>query len=179
MMLDENSTKIWKIISELKGNFYLCGDANRFVSDVQKALIQIFSKHGQLSEEEGKKYLEEEPLAGEVYLNIGRYGDLSGNFVSVKGKIEEATTGDESFGGRTWSKEVYESLNSWDMQFYMKVDMLLDDKLKIPLAEQEAFKKKYEISQGHWTLEWCHPSPMPWHTYEELPIIKEIEEPEK
>jgi hypothetical protein len=44
--------------------------------------------------------------------------------------------------------------------------------LKIPTIEQDAFKRKYEISQGHWSLEWCHPSPMPFHTYEELPIIK-------
>ena len=54
----------------------------------------------------------------------------------------------------------------WTAQYHMKVDMLLDGPLKIAKADQGAFKEKYEISQGHWTLEWCHPSPMPFHTYE-------------
>ena len=73
-----------------------------------------------------------------------------------------------------WSPEVTNATDPWTAQYYMRVDMLLDGALKIPKAEQAAFKSKYEISPGHFTLEWCHPSPMPFHTYEELPIIKEI-----
>lgn len=48
-------------------------------------------------------------------------------------------------------------------------------RLKIPKAEQDAFKQNWEISLGNWTLEWCHPSPMPFHTYDELPIIKDVQ----
>lgn len=94
-----------------------------------------------------------------------------------------------------WSPEVHNATDAWEAQYYMKVDLLLSESLKIPKSEQAAFKQKYEISQGHWSLEWCHPSPVPFHTYEgnpvncvkaglfadassvaELPIIKEIDE---
>lgn len=51
---------------------------------------------------------------------------------------------------------------------FHNVDTILSclNRLKVPKAEQAAFKKKFEISQGNWTLEWCHPSPVPFHTYE-------------
>ena len=97
-----------------------------------------------------------------------------------------------------WSPEVSNATDPWTAQYHMRVEMLLDGTLKIPKADQAAFREKYEISQGHYTLEWCHPSPMPFHTYEgkgtllilhdgflifahhfptaELPIIKEIGE---
>lgn len=58
MLNDETSHKIWKLLTELKGNFYLCGDSIRLVSDIQKTLITIFCKYGNMNEDEGKRFLE-------------------------------------------------------------------------------------------------------------------------
>jgi hypothetical protein len=41
-----------------------------------------------------------------------------------------------------------------------------------PHQQREA-AEKYNISRGESTLEWLQPSPAPFHTYEELGIIKE------
>jgi len=39
--------------------------------------------------------------------------------------------------------------------------------------QQRELAKNYYISAGENTLEWLNPSPAPYHTYEELCIIKE------
>ena len=49
--------------------------------------------------------------------------------------------------------------------FFFFFPHALADRLKIPKEQQADFKKRYELSEGHWSLEWCHPSPMPFHTY--------------
>jgi len=41
---------------------------------------------------------------------------------------------------------------------------------------QKAFWEGVTISPGYTTLEWVWPSPPPFHTYEELPMLKEIDE---
>jgi hypothetical protein len=69
----------------------------------------------------------------------------------------------------------WDDLRNWDAADYAwkcRVDLLCQD-LKIPLAEQPAFRKKYDISKGYMTLEWVLPSPPPAHTFNEQPIIKE------
>ena len=40
-------------------------------------------------------------------------------------------------------------------------------------TEQGEVGKKYNVSVGSNTLEWMTPSPAPFHTFEEPPIIKE------
>jgi len=70
----------------------------------------------------------------------------------------------------------WDDLKNWDAADYAwkcKVEMLCEE-LKIPQAEQPAFRKKYDISKGYMTLEWVLPSPPPVHTFNEQPIIKEF-----
>ena len=88
--------------------------------------------------------------------------DLTGVFSRSFGTAAAASTN----ANEEWSPEVYTATDAWEVQYHMKVDLLLTEVLKIPKSEQAAFKQKYEISQGHWSLEWCHPSPVPFHTYE-------------
>jgi len=47
---------------------------------------------------------------------------------------------------------------------------------KLGLTEEQRATAFYdfEFSEGNESLEWCWPSPPPEHTYEELPIIKEV-----
>ncbi len=96
-----------------------------------------------------------------------------------------ATAHREAADTTQWSPEVTNAQDPWEMSYFMRVDLLLSEvygrrvwcefashghRLKVPKAEQAAFKNKFEISQGNWTLEWCHPSPMPFHTYEEVAL---------
>ncbi len=86
-----------------------------------------------------------------------------------------------------WTAQQFEGMDSWEVQAHIKADMVMTEvyvepcwqggfffssrsevsvgRLKIPKEKQAAFKQTYEISEGHWSLEWCHPSPMPFHTY--------------
>jgi hypothetical protein len=44
------------------------------------------------------------------------------------------------------------------------------------LSERWEFAETFDISPGERTLDWVHSYPPPFHTYEELPILKEPEE---
>jgi len=64
MLQPEMGLKIWKLLEE-GAVFYLCGDANRLVKDLQAAIVEISKVHGGLSEEDGQKYLK--AMMGERY----------------------------------------------------------------------------------------------------------------
>ena len=46
-------------------------------------------------------------------------------------------------------------------------------KIGIPPPKHEEAHEKYDVSIGSFTLEWLLPTPPPFHTFDELPIIKE------
>jgi len=64
MLEKEMANRIWKLL-EKGACFYLCGDANRLVKDIQAAIVEICKEHGGMDEEEGKKYLKS--IVGERY----------------------------------------------------------------------------------------------------------------
>ena len=55
--------------------------------------------------------------------------------------------------------------------FLLQYDALKKNAIA-PANHEEAFQK-YDVSIGSYTLEWLLPTPPPFHTYDELPIIKE------
>lgn len=69
-----------------------------------------------------------------------------------------------------------------DLINILKVERLLDI-LNIDPEKKEDEDRFNQLLQGHYlskgvfTLEWTHPSPPTWHTYEELAIIKLPEHP--
>jgi len=69
-----------------------------------------------------------------------------------------------------------ENWDPHDFEWKCKVEYLLYEALKVPRSEHAQFRRDHDISQGHQTLEWVLPSPPPEHTFDELPIIKEIDE---
>jgi heme/copper-type cytochrome/quinol oxidase subunit 1 len=48
------------------------------------------------------------------------------------------------------------------------------DKRGASISERLRIAKSVELSRGVFTIEWALPSPPPEHTFEELPIIKEL-----
>jgi len=58
---------------------------------------------------------------------------------------------------------------------FLKVQNLYEKlNIKDP-KQQEDLWKQYELSPGFSTLEWVWPSPPPFHTYEELPLVRELD----
>lgn len=49
---------IWDVLSHKNGRIYLCGSGNSFVSEIEKALMDVAMKYGKLSKEEAQKELE-------------------------------------------------------------------------------------------------------------------------
>jgi hypothetical protein len=73
----------------------------------------------------------------------------------------------------------WEDISNWnDMDYFwkLKVERVMKE-LNISEAEGPHFRKNYDLSKGYFTLEWILPSPPPEHTFNELPILKEISEP--
>jgi len=68
--------------------------------------------------------------------------------------------------------------SAMDEIFHMKLFRLADSFLELNLASDqgilafENFVHTYDVSPGEYTLERCHTSPAPPHTFVELPIIK-------
>jgi len=74
--------------------------------------------------------------------------------------------------------EYWNDPENWDPHDYewkCKVELLLYDWLKLSRAEHAKFREDHDISKGYMSLEWVLPSPMPEHTFNELPIIKEVD----
>jgi len=74
--------------------------------------------------------------------------------------------------------EYWSDPRNWDPHDYewkCKVELLLYEWLQLPREQHEQFRKDYDISKGYMSLEWVLPSPMPEHTFDELPIIKEVD----
>ncbi len=55
--MSENGAEMWKWLQE-GAFFYICGDAKRMAKDVHQTLIDIAQKHGGLSPEAAKEYIE-------------------------------------------------------------------------------------------------------------------------
>jgi len=74
--------------------------------------------------------------------------------------------------------EYWADSSNWDPHDYewkCKVELLLYEWLNLPREQHEQFRKDYDISKGYMSLEWVLPSPMPEHTFDELPIVKEVD----
>lgn len=54
----EHGVELWQWLSD-GGYFFVCGDAKRMASDVDKALHEIVATHGRMSPDEAKAYLDE------------------------------------------------------------------------------------------------------------------------
>ena len=70
---------------------------------------------------------------------------------------------------------VEELETSYDIQselLNMRIHKLLDKLGILEESERDKFVEKYEISPGHFSLEWCLPSPPPEHCFDEQPIVK-------
>ncbi|KLU04265.1 Assimilatory nitrate reductase large subunit [Rhodopirellula islandica] len=52
----ENAAELWAWLNR-GAHFYVCGDATRMAADVDRALLQIITQEGGMSEDEGKAYL--------------------------------------------------------------------------------------------------------------------------
>ena len=57
-LMEEAGAEIWQWL-ENGAAVYMCGDANRMAKDVEKALLNIISTHGNRTEEEAAEYLKE------------------------------------------------------------------------------------------------------------------------
>jgi len=56
-MLEEGK-ELFELL-ESNGHFYVCGDASRMAKDVDKALHKVIEIHGNISEEDAEKYVQE------------------------------------------------------------------------------------------------------------------------
>ncbi|MEO9591177.1 sulfite reductase subunit alpha [Rhodopirellula bahusiensis] len=52
----ESAAELWSWLNR-GAHFYVCGDATRMAADVDRALLQIITQEGRMSEDEGKAYL--------------------------------------------------------------------------------------------------------------------------
>jgi sulfite reductase (NADPH) flavoprotein alpha-component len=57
-LLREDSAMIWDLLQK-GAHFYVCGDASQMAGDVHKALIEIAAKYGNMTTEEGEKYMDD------------------------------------------------------------------------------------------------------------------------
>lgn len=55
----EQGAQLWEWIHNKQAYFYVCGDSKRMAPDVQAALLEVFMKYGNLSEEAAQAYLKE------------------------------------------------------------------------------------------------------------------------
>jgi len=79
---------------------------------------------------------------------------------------------------RDVDSEYWANEDNWDPHDYewkCKVELLLYEWLQLPREQHEQFRKDHDISKGYMSLEWVLPSPMPEHTFDELPIVKEVD----
>ena len=53
----ENGAEVWQWIHS-GAHFYVCGDASRMASDVDRMLKSIIAQHGGMTEAEAKAYVE-------------------------------------------------------------------------------------------------------------------------
>ena len=65
----ENGAELWSWLQD-GGCFYVCGDAKRMATDVDKALRQIVAEHGKLSSSDADKYVAELIRAGRYQRDV-------------------------------------------------------------------------------------------------------------
>ncbi|XP_061395304.1 NADPH--cytochrome P450 reductase [Musca vetustissima] len=56
-LIEQDAELIWKVIGELKGHFYICGDAKNMAVDVRNILVKILSTKGNMSEPDAVQYI--------------------------------------------------------------------------------------------------------------------------
>ncbi len=55
--LFEHKSKVWALLGEQRGYFYICGDAKRMAADVTKTLEHIAVEEGHLSASDAQQWL--------------------------------------------------------------------------------------------------------------------------
>ena len=55
-MLRRNAPEVFRLIDELKGHFYVCGDI-KMASEVEKTLEDIITNEGKMTRDKAKAYL--------------------------------------------------------------------------------------------------------------------------
>ena len=93
--------------------------------------------------------------------------------------LYDGTEHDADADGLTFDDDAWwNKVENWDANAYiwkLKVDRVMDGlNIGNDKAKRRAFRDSHDLSQGYYTLDFLHPSPPPAHTYEELPILKEI-----
>ncbi|KAI9089478.1 hypothetical protein DFS34DRAFT_639357 [Phlyctochytrium arcticum] len=58
-MVAENAAAIWKLIGEMGGYFYVCGDAKHMAHDVQNALTDLAQRYGDMSADAAKAWVKD------------------------------------------------------------------------------------------------------------------------
>jgi len=81
------------------------------------------------------------------------------------GRLERWIDVEELFGEEYWNDPY--NWDAWDYIWKCKVEHLLNKVFKIPEDQHKEFRKNYEFSSGHATLEWINKTPVDVHTYAE------------